>query len=84
MRLEVGPYAVTATNGRTIHVDQPISVRQADLVVELLDRAFLSEDVTWAIEMHEGEIAIEYYVVGDDGKIQVGTEGVLTRRMVLR
>lgn len=86
IRIEAGPYRAITSTGRTLHVDQPISERQADLIAELIDRAGLTEDITYAVEMTEGSIVVEHDATDENGgrRVQIVDGQWVRKRTELR
>ena len=59
MRVEAGPHVVTTTDGTELHVDQPLSREQADVLIGLLRQHDTTPAEVCAIEFSEGGITIE-------------------------
>lgn len=61
LRIEAGPFRSEATDGTQLNTDRRISTEQADLLIQVLERAGRTPDDTFAIEVSEGGAFVEFY-----------------------
>lgn len=58
MRIAVGPYTATASDGTIVHVDQPLSTEQTDFLLAVIHRHGHCPHCTKAVEIDEASCRI--------------------------
>ena len=76
MRIEAGVFRSRATDGTELLTDHRLSIEQADLLVRILERAGLTPDDAFAVEMSEGGMFVEHY---DKPKVIDRVKGEIVR-----
>jgi hypothetical protein len=64
LRVRVGPHVSEASDGTLLHLDQPMSRQQCDVLLAAIAAAGQTVDSTVAVEIDEAHCAVGWLYVG--------------------